>query len=525
MSHAPLTATLRRAATAGLAAALCAPLIAVPSAPAAAGETVESERVATFDADEPDADEQDLGNAADGGAAQPAGGAGKTSSEAVANGEKATAPEGPAKLTRSYLEGGKLAVQVVGDVLGDKSRTVGLGVGDLGTMTPLGNGEFAMVFGDSFTGPGFGIGEWLSPVGVVATRDARGAITIKRPLNSGSRVRQLVNYSHTDGLTLLPSDVINIDGTLYMQGMWSYNLSANSTQVFRSTDNGQSWQAASGKYRSPFRTANGGINDLLSWEMGGDGYLYAVTTSFSRKDPVFLWRAQPGDIADQSKWEMYNTNTRSWGSSGTSILDRNPGGSPVKAGELNLRYIDGYWLLAMFNESTAAVEVRVSDTLERDWNTVPVATVASNGPWAAPQTPANWTQLYGGYIVPGSRLNNLDLVISQWNTTTNDRYMATQFNVRGLAAFTDNYSADNAPATNKQVYSRSTTTRPGGSNTATSNPGSGATSGGSGSSGGAGVLVVAILLGLVAAVGILAANYWPALLGAVSPQLRGALPF
>ena len=37
--------------------------------------------------------------------------------------------------------------------------------------------------------------------------------------------------------------------------------------------------------------------------------------------------------------------------------------------------------------------------------------------------------------MPGSTLDNLDLVVSQWNTSNNSRYMATQFNVKGLDTF------------------------------------------------------------------------------------------
>ena len=36
-------------------------------------------------------------------------------------------------------------------------------------------------------------------------------------------------------------------------------------------------------------------------------------------------------------------------------------------------------------------------------------------------------QLYGGYIVPGSTLSDLQLVVSQWNTATNWPYHVMQF--------------------------------------------------------------------------------------------------
>ena len=102
---------------------------------------------------------------------------------------------------------------------------------------------------------------------------------------------------------------------------------------------------------------------------------------------------------------------------------------------MNLRYINGHWVLVMFNEEKLAIEVRISDTLEQNWDNVPVATIAKHGSWLRPQNPKNWSQPYGGYIVPGSTIDNMDIVVSQWNTGTNDRYMSTQFNVKGLDTF------------------------------------------------------------------------------------------
>lgn len=110
----------------------------------------------------------------------------------------------------------------------------------------------------------------------------------------------------------------------------------SSTQVLRSDDDGKTWAKAGRPHYSRIQ----GFDDQISWEMGPDGYLYAVSTQFSRSKPVYLWRANPEDIADQSKWEIYNTNTRSWGGKGTAILDRSADGSAVKAGEMNLRYCD-----------------------------------------------------------------------------------------------------------------------------------------------------------------------------------------
>ncbi|WP_413228011.1 DUF4185 domain-containing protein [Corynebacterium qintianiae] len=327
------------------------------------------------------------------------------------------------------------------DILGPGiSDLVGFRSGDLGMMAPLGDGTFALVFGDSFRETGLR-GEWMSPVGVVAQL-VDGIIQIIRPLNAGDRVQQLIDYYRPEGdnLTLIPSDIINIDGTLYLQGMWNRGIgNVLSTQIWKSTNNGSTWSSVgttSANYMN-------GLGNLISWEKGPDGYIYVVSSSFTRSNPVYLSRFQLADIGDRSKWQLFDPSTGIWSNSGAPILSAN-----VRAGEMNLRFIEGHWVLAMFNEQTLKIEVRISDTLAQDWNSVPVANIAQNGPWQAEQTPLNFSQPYGAYIVPGSTLANMDLVVSQWNTYNNSRYNSVQFNVKGLDKF---YGINQPAAATTQV--------------------------------------------------------------------------
>ncbi|MEX3505436.1 DUF4185 domain-containing protein [Corynebacterium sp. LK2510] len=353
------------------------------------------------------------------------------SSLSSSNSGNATAPTPVEKVPGTPIEmPGDIIVQIMGDVLGrGYSDHVGFRAGDLGIMTPLANGEeFAIIFGDSFRGDTMGAGEWMSPVGVVA-KMVDGFVQIIRPLNAGERVNPLIRYYRAEGdnLTLIPSDVINIDGTLYMQGMWNRGIgNVLSTEIWSSTDNGQTWKSlgtTSASYMS-------GMGNLISWERGNDGYIYAVSSSFKRDHPVFLSRFRVDDIGNRKAWQLFDAATGTWGTTGTPILARG-----IQAGEMNLRYIEGHWVLVMFNEETLQIEVRISPTLAQNWDSVPVAVVAKHGSWANPQTPDNFSQPYGGYIVPGSTLANMDIVISQWNTSTHQRYNSTQFNVKGLDRF------------------------------------------------------------------------------------------
>lgn len=408
-------------------------------------------------------------------------------------------------------------IQIMGDVLGPHSKHVGLGAGDLGTMAPIGDGEFAMVFGDSFSGQGFGRGEWMSPVGVVAKIDENGFLRILRPLNRGKRVKQTVGYLREDQLTLIPSDVINIDGTLYLQGMWNRTLGdVIGTQIWRSTDGGQRWESV-GRTNATYMNHMG---ELLSWERGPDGYIYVVSTSFDRSNPVYLSRFSEADMGDRSKWQLFDPTSGQWGDSGTPIL-----ADGVKAGEMNLRYIDGHWVLVLFNEDTLQIEVRIAEDIARDWNDVPTAVVAKHGSWGEKQTPLNWSQPYGGYIVPGSRIGNMDIVVSQWNTANNSRYMATQFNVRGL----DRFFGIDSPATEHEqdLTIRTLNSAVDTPEMAAENdlieqkPTTLALSSEPASPGGTAAFVV----GILAAVGALAALSWPLLQPLLPAELRAVLPF
>lgn len=326
---------------------------------------------------------------------------------------------------------GPLVITVMGDLLGQGiSENVGFLIGDLGIMVDIGVGEeFAILFGDSWRGPGFAQGEWMSPVGVVAVMGEDGRIRIVRPLNDGDRVEQLIDYAHRDGLTLIPSDVININGTLYLQGMWNRGIgNVLRTEIWRSTDQGATWTSLGTTPASHMK----GMGNLITWENGPDGYVYVMSSAFKRADDVYLSRVRPEQIADRGTWEHYNATTGTWSPAftDTPVLSKK-----VAAGEMSLRYIEGHWVLAMFNAETYSVEVRITRNITDDWNAITPAKVILGGAWGAPQDAGNFAQVYGGYIVPGSTIGNMDLVVSQWNTGTNKRYNSTQFNVTGLDKF------------------------------------------------------------------------------------------
>ncbi|OBJ52123.1 DUF4185 domain-containing protein [Mycobacterium sp. 1423905.2] len=81
-----------------------------------------------------------------------------------------------------------------------------------------------------------------------------------------------------------------------------------------------------------------------------------------------------------------------------------------------------------FNSSPGAnqVEVRVGDSPTEIFSGSTPTVVAHNDPGNAP---TSLLQPYGGYILPGSTLNDLNLFVSQWNTTLNVPYDVQQVHV------------------------------------------------------------------------------------------------
>ncbi len=379
-------------------------------------------------------------------AASPATAQSAGSSSSSGSSGSSRGPQNKVEFGEDRVEG-PLVITVVGDLLGQGiSENVGFLTGDLGIMVDIGVGEeFAILFGDSFRGARFGQGEWLSPVGVVAVLDEDGSIRILRPLNDGDHVEQLIDYAHQDGLTLIPSDVINIDGILYLQGMWNKGIgNVLRTEIWRSPDQGATWESLG---TTPTSHMNG-MGNLLTWEKGPDGHVYVMSSEFKRKDDVYLSRFLPEQIDDRTTWEHWDPTTRTWS---TTFTDRPVLSSKVAAGEMSLRYIEGHWVLVMFNAETYSVEVRITRNITDDWDAITPAKVILGGIWQAPQDAGNFAQVYGGYIVPGSTIGDMDLVVSQWQTSNNNRYNSTQFNVTGLDKFFGIGSADDTESVTPQT--------------------------------------------------------------------------
>jgi hypothetical protein len=91
-----------------------------------------------------------------------------------------------------------------------------------------------------------------------------------------------------------------------------------------------------------------------------------------------------------------------------------------KVGEMSIKQIDGKAVLSYLNTTTGDMEVRVADDPTR-LGTAPVTTVVKPADWPDPAESLpppddnRLAQPYGGYISPGSTLDELRIFISQWN--------------------------------------------------------------------------------------------------------------
>jgi hypothetical protein len=162
------------------------------------------------------------------------------------------------------------------------------------------------------------------------------------------------------------------------------------------------------------------------------GWVYIVADNFDRSGPAVLYRSKPETFTDRASWQGWSSQA-GWAKPPTPLW-------PDRVGEMSIRQIDGQTVLSYFNASTGNIEVRVAAD-PTGLGAAPVTTVVFAGTWPDPaeDLPApqdnRLAQPYGGFISPGSTLDELRVFISQWNTGPggdNAPYRVVQFAVNPL---------------------------------------------------------------------------------------------
>ncbi|WP_286275752.1 DUF4185 domain-containing protein [Mycobacterium antarcticum] len=311
---------------------------------------------------------------------------------------------------------------------------------DLGASILAPNGTLVSVFGDTFSGNRVGQGAWRSPVVLIGTGDARNPITWERAGGPNPDfAEQLWHYVHdTTGprwsqggiSTVLPSDLLRVDDTLYLHAMVNRGFpEVIWTEIWCSDDSGVSWRHLGERAKFP-AALHGGYAQCWSWDYDpDDGWVYVVSTSFKRDKGIILRRVRTVDIGDMREYSGWGFAGGRWGwnNEPTPIT---PAGETW--GELSFRRLaSGTWILGGFLSSKYALGYRIVAGPTANMYEAPIQMPVTGSKWdGEDHTSSRVAQLYGGYVLPGSQLDvrgGVGLVVSQWKTDSGWPYGAMQF--------------------------------------------------------------------------------------------------
>jgi len=282
----------------------------------------------------------------------------------------------------------------------------------------------AAMFGDNFTDWRMG-GEWQSPSIVMYDHDFNvlGIPTATGIASEGTR-RQAIPYPHNnpDFTTILPCDFIRVNGVWYLAGMVTAGLGHEKRTVFWRSRNLVDWEKTE-PYVSLIHldeqmrpVGHPGTVMLTFDQIGNDIYIFG-TGGLARDQPIWLWRC-PAAQFPQEPWEPWGMDHVSWD---WGVPNERSPVLPGQYGELCFRYLQGHCVLSFFDVANYRQTALTVPHPTDNWVTASRVDYAHGH-----DTP----QLYGGYIAPGSRLNEPDglrLWVSQWNTASNDPYHVLAF--------------------------------------------------------------------------------------------------
>ncbi|GFG83280.1 hypothetical protein MPRG_65560 [Mycobacterium paragordonae] len=328
----------------------------------------------------------------------------------------------------------------LGPVAGTGANIPGIGAADLGEIIQLPNGQYVAVLGDSYRGNRMGEGQHFPSVAVPVTFDAQGRAHFGAPLTGpdGANVLFPLPQAAKDAgaNNALPAgSVTTRDGRTYMMvvgtntneglapkgGSWLVEVTNNPAGGWKPIEASyKPWASitnpTAGIPGEPPRVSDPiKAPTQISGYQGKDGTIYIAADGFDRHQGVTMYRVDPDHITDRNAWQPW-TGT-GWGQAGETSAQQALRLSGDNFGELSFRELGGKPVLSGFNGSAGNTEVHVGSGLPTqifDNGRGQVTVVAAGGPWGEPgAVPQN----YGGYIMPGATLDNMRILVSQWNTT------------------------------------------------------------------------------------------------------------
>jgi hypothetical protein len=304
----------------------------------------------------------------------------------------------------------------LGPIAGTESATGALGAGavDLCEISPSG---LVALGGDTFSGNAEGVGAW-SPSMALQIRPGTlnsNPIQFNGSFGQGGSL-YAEPWPHVPGGSQLPAGTVQVFGIDYAFVTRTANLQPLDTRLVTIDPNHPGWQTVPGSWRDAASWQDGNETQISGYQ-DPDGWVYIVADGFARDHTVRLYHCHPESFKDRNTWWAWGI-----GDDGNWAWNVDP--TPLSGdlwGELSLRLIEGMKVLSGFNASTGNVEVRVTDDVTQ--------VLAPETPVTVVATPETLPQNYGGYIVPGSTLDQAIILVSQWNTFMNegDPYNVQQF--------------------------------------------------------------------------------------------------
>lgn len=297
------------------------------------------------------------------------------------------------------------------------SRDYDVGGTDLGIIWEMAEGQYGIFFGDTYGADFTYDYEKNDPTGsnwrcnflaFSTDKDMEDGLTINSTVtDSEGKAREIIygakDKSNNGDWTSIPTAAIRANGIDYVHYMnirswtspkgWVTNYSG----LYRSSDNGKSWQECKGVRWDP---------DSSFGQAGyykKDGYVYMIGTVTGRKSSPKLARFKEKDIETLSEYEYWNGSEKRWKKGDENYADNL---FEDTVGELSFIYNARFkkWIITYFCSQRYNITVRDADEI--------------TGPWSEPVEIASgkdYPRLYGSFIHPLSANDeNLYFLMSKW---------------------------------------------------------------------------------------------------------------
>ena len=303
---------------------------------------------------------------------------------------------------------------------GTPTRDYGIGATDLCVFMEFPT-EVVQVCGDSFAGEGVGFGGYYSPIALrVETSSVDDPDGVRYTGVTGVTEPLLADPTPV-GASQLPAGVVQINRQNYLLVTTAEELVPQSSRLVKAEPTHGFWQTLPGSvreagYAGGQQSQISGYYDPIPTAESPTGWVYIVADNFDRSQPAVLYRVAPENFGDRSRWQGWASGPGGgWNKPPAPLWDD-------LVGEMSFKQIDGKAVLSYFNASTGNMEVRVADD-PTSLGTAPVTTVVQHDDWPDPAESLpppednRLAQPYGGYISPGSTLDELRVFVSQWHNT------------------------------------------------------------------------------------------------------------